>query len=119
MAASLRLYHGKPCYWCRKPMMMESQKWHPSRDHVIPKSLGGTEMKITCFCCNHLKGDMPPALWALMLEKRPEIHDRFDTPGPRGMALFYDVFGGEHEPHIGRIVAEAMNRFPHLGEVRL
>jgi len=111
--------HGKPCFWCKKPMRVESAKWRPTRDHVIPKSQGGTILRICCHCCNHLKGDMPPALWLVVLEIAPDIHDRFDTPGPRGMSLFYTIFGRDFEPHIDRIVKEAQARFPEYGEVKL
>lgn len=119
MAGKLRNQHGKPCHWCRRQMRAESSKWHPTRDHVIPKAQGGTLIKITCFACNQLKGDMPAPLWVIILEKFPHIHDRFDKPGPRGMALFYSLFGGELEPHIDRVVMEAMTRFPEYGVIQL
>lgn len=119
MAINLRLYHGKPCHWCRRPMMRESEKWRPTRDHVIPKAVGGTIIRIACHDCNNLKGDMPAPLWVILLEKFPDLHDRFDRPGPRGMQLFYSLFGGDLEPHIGRIVKEAQARFPEYGEIVL
>lgn len=111
--------HGKPCFWCKKPMMQHSEKWRPTRDHVIPKAQGGTIIRISCNCCNHLKGDIPPALWLVVLELVPNVHDRFGSPGPRGMALFYDLFGGEFQPHIDRIIEEARQRYPEFGEVKL
>lgn len=119
MAVKLKRQHDKPCYWCRRPMRGESAKWRPTRDHVIPRALGGTIIKIACFACNQLNGDMPAPLWVIILEKFPDIHDRFDQPGPRGMQLFYTLFGGELEPHIDRIVKEAQARFPEYGEITL
>lgn len=50
-------YVGKPCAYCGNPMAGES--FHPTRDHAIPKSLGGTLAKwncvICCFACNNEK----------------------------------------------------------------
>lgn len=119
MTVRLRTQHGKACHWCRRPMMLQSPKWRPTRDHVIPRSVGGTIIKIACFACNQLKGDMPAPLWVIVMERFPDIHERFDIPGPRGMALFYNLFGGELEPHIQRIVKEAQARFPEYGEITL
>lgn len=118
-SAKMGRQHGKPCCWCKKPMMEQSAKWRPTRDHVIPKSQGGTIIRVSCHCCNHLKGDMHPALWLLVLEFNPDVHERFDTPGPRGMRLFYDMFGNEFQPYIDRIIAEARQRYPEFGEVKL
>lgn len=119
MSKKLRSYHGKPCFWCKRQMLMESASLQPTRDHLIPRSRGGTVIRITCLACNNLKGDMPPALWVLTLEKHPEVLNRFGGSGPRGMALFYNLFGSELEGHIARIVAEATARFPEYGEARL
>lgn len=110
MAINLRLYHGKPCHWCRRPMMRESEKWRPTRDHVIPKAVGGTIIRVACHACNNLKGDMPAPLWIETLERFPAVHDLFGKPGPRGMALFYSLFGNVLAPHIERIAAEVSGR---------
>lgn len=119
MGSKLRSYHGKKCHWCKKHMLMESERLRPTIDHVVPKSRGGTKTVVCCLSCNNLKGDMPPAIWALMLEKFPAIHDEMNRPGPRGMSLFYALLGQQHNAHIDRIVAEAMALYPEYGEVKL
>lgn len=121
MAAKKRQrHHGEPCHWCKRPMMMESTALQPTRDHVIPKARGGAVIVWTCHACNHLKADMHPAMWLLMLRKRfDEVLSYYGRPGPRGMALFYTIFGEELAPHMDRVAREAMNLFPEYGEVTL
>lgn len=119
MGDKLRSHHGRKCFWCQRIMQSGSRFLKPTRDHVIPKSRGGTKTVICCLSCNNLKGDMPPAIWALMLERFPAIHDELSRAGPRGMGLFYALMGQTHDPNIDRIVAEAMARFPEYGEVKL
>lgn len=120
MPAKLHRHHGKPCHWCKRPMLMESAALQPTRDHVIPRARGGTEIVIACMACNHLKADMHPAMWLLMLQKRfDEVLAHFGRPGPRGMQLFYSLFGEELAPHMDRVTRDAMNRFPEYGEITL
>jgi hypothetical protein len=117
MAVELKRQRDKACFWCRRPMRGESAKWRPTRNHVIPRAQSGTIIKIACFACNQPKGDMPASLWVIVIEKFADIHKRFDQPGPRGMALFYSLFGGKFEHHIERIVKEAQARFLEYGEI--
>lgn len=55
----LQSVYGDPCPYCERPMM----GWRsPSRDHVIPKSKGGTlndrNKLIVCSPCNNDKNNM-------------------------------------------------------------
>lgn len=50
---------GSPCPWCGEPMTLPDRP--PSRDHLHPRSRGGTcadtrNRAIVCEPCNNLKG---------------------------------------------------------------
>lgn len=53
-----REYGGKPCPICGNAMVLGSDH-HPTKDHVVPKSRGGTldSCQIICNRCNQEKGD--------------------------------------------------------------
>lgn len=40
------------CFWCYKDL----KKHQATRDHVIPKSIGGSKTVIACMDCNHERG---------------------------------------------------------------
>jgi hypothetical protein len=44
---------------------------HPTRDHVLPRSRGGTRTIICCATCNGIKGDMLPLAWEAFMEANP------------------------------------------------
>jgi 5-methylcytosine-specific restriction endonuclease McrA len=56
----IKEFGGKPCPCCGNPMI-PGTKQHPTKDHVIPKSRGGTlegdNCMIVCMQCNYQKGD--------------------------------------------------------------
>lgn len=54
---SLRKFKGYPCPYCREKMHGSK---HPTRDHVLPISKGGTAIIIACWECNHRKDDIMP-----------------------------------------------------------
>jgi 5-methylcytosine-specific restriction endonuclease McrA len=53
-------FGGKPCPCCGNAMIPGTER-RPTKDHVIPKSRGGTlegnNCRIVCKCCNHEKAD--------------------------------------------------------------
>jgi hypothetical protein len=64
-------HHGKPCAYCRRPMDRRDVRLHPTRDHVLPRSHGGTRTTICCFTCNGIKGDMLPGAWEAFMVANP------------------------------------------------
>lgn len=56
----------EPCAYCDRPMdMTGAQNWAArTRDHIVPKLLGGTRHPLNlvdcCKECNHLKGSHTP-----------------------------------------------------------
>lgn len=58
---------NKHCTYCRKNI-----DYHTSTiDHLKPKAHGGTNeesnLMLSCYDCNHTKGDMSPHEWAIVL----------------------------------------------------
>lgn len=53
-------YHGKPCPYCAEPMLIDQPRRFPTREHVLPRKLGGTNLQgnrlIVCATCNVQKG---------------------------------------------------------------
>jgi hypothetical protein len=43
-----------------------------TRDHVVPKKLGGTKRVWACRQCNGLKADMMPDEWTVFMARHPE-----------------------------------------------
>lgn len=64
-------HHGKPCPYCKRQMNLRDVRLEPTRDHVIPKSLGGRAIVICCRQCNNIKGDMMPDIWAAYMLAHP------------------------------------------------
>lgn len=66
------------CHYCRRGL--EPPK-SPSRvaftrDHIMPKTLGGRKTVPCCRQCNHLKADLHPAEWELFMRDNPEWWQR-------------------------------------------
>jgi 5-methylcytosine-specific restriction endonuclease McrA len=75
IGTELILYDGKPCPFCGHTMRIGSPR-PPSRDHLKPRSRGGTFAKgnklIVCRPCNHDKGDRTLREW---LERLVALED--------------------------------------------
>lgn len=54
---------SKTCAYCGVTMRQESEQLRPTKDHVVPKRLGGRKKVAACNACNHAKGGMTPAEW--------------------------------------------------------
>lgn len=65
---------GASCPYCHR--VMESSrsvsKLAATRDHVHPKSLGGTYRIWCCQACNTIKASKTPAEWSLYMRENPE-----------------------------------------------
>lgn len=61
---------GVHCAYCKREMIPYSDT-HPTRDHVYPKSLGGTRTVWACVTCNNLKADMLLDDWIEYMHDNP------------------------------------------------
>lgn len=52
---------------------------HATKDHVIPKVLGGRAWVWACFLCNTLKGDMTPDEWEAWRARHPGWYNADET----------------------------------------
>jgi hypothetical protein len=69
--ARLYLHDGKPCPYCKRAMNSRDFLLQPTRDHVIPRCRGGTEIIICCLKCNGIKGDMDEQEWFAYMRANP------------------------------------------------
>ncbi len=65
---------GGKCAYCRRTMesTQSPSRVAATRDHIIPKSIGGTYRVWCCRTCNNLKADMKPDEWAQYMCDNPE-----------------------------------------------
>ncbi|PWJ88382.1 hypothetical protein C8D77_111105 [Mesorhizobium loti] len=67
---------GKPCPYCGVKMVLGRNRsiFHTTRDHIFPRSQGGTLAIIVCFACNNEKADMSPFEWIEHLYRAGRAH---------------------------------------------
>lgn len=77
---------GERCFYCKRQMVSSHDSWNglcATRDHIYPKSLGGSHRVWACRACNDLKADMTIIEWNAWCDQNPEWwkiwydHDRF------------------------------------------
>lgn len=59
-----------------------------SRDHFVPKCMGGRRTVPCCRACNEIKGDMTPRQWSIVMRVRVRWWDLYKTTNMRGVQLF-------------------------------
>lgn len=68
-----RAFAGAPCPYCGKGMIHGDPNLHPTWDHILPVSRGGTnDPDNTVFCCNrdnHDKDDWLLSEWLALLRR--------------------------------------------------
>lgn len=57
--------------YCKRELVAYTAT-HPTRDHVMPKSKGGTKTVWCCTKCNNVKGAMLPEEWVWFMANFPE-----------------------------------------------
>lgn len=85
------------CIWCRRPLAWNRKLpggLQPTRDHIVPRSLGGTDKRWCCLACNQIKGDMTPFQWEQFREKVPNWWLLYPTVKYRGLRLYCYVIEG-------------------------
>jgi 5-methylcytosine-specific restriction endonuclease McrA len=65
---------GANCAYCCRRMesTRSASRLAATRDHVQPKSLGGSYRIWCCRACNNIKADMTPNEWSLYMRQNPE-----------------------------------------------
>lgn len=61
---------GIHCGYCKREMIPYSDT-HPTRDHVYPRSRGGTRTIWACVTCNNMKANMLPEDWQTFMDENP------------------------------------------------
>lgn len=61
------------CTYCRRPLTKPTDRGNTAltRDHVMPKRVGGVRKVHCCRLCNQLKGDIHPGVWRWFTEHYP------------------------------------------------
>lgn len=72
MPGNFKLAQGRPCPYCKRSMEARHPSLQPTRDHIVPQSLGGKVIVICCIDCNTIKADLPPLLWSAFMLANPE-----------------------------------------------
>lgn len=80
---------GARCHWCRRVMLDPSvySVLCATKDHVIPKSRGGTVKVWCCWTCNQIKGDKHPGEWARFMLDNPRWWNALMKPPQRPCEL--------------------------------
>lgn len=82
------------CRYCRRDLLhpdtdrARSSPLSATKDHVIPKSRGGTFTAWCCRQCNQIKADMSLIEWARFMQSYPEWWQRFRTRGQVNRELY-------------------------------
>jgi hypothetical protein len=61
---------------------------HPTRDHTIPASKGGTVLVHCCYQCNQIKADMMPEQWTVFMAENPEWWLKRPVTPPKRLPTF-------------------------------
>lgn len=78
------------CHYCRRALTAAAKggSTAATRDHVVPKALGGTTTVLCCRACNEIKGDMNPDQWREIMALVPQWWGLYGSRGPRGVRLY-------------------------------
>lgn len=62
------------CHYCRRVLEPATSlsRLAYTRDHVVPRAMGGRETVPCCRYCNHLKGDTHLDVWDVFMRDNPE-----------------------------------------------
>lgn len=69
------------CTYCLRALSSHSDRASTAatKDHVMPKSVGGTRKVPCCRLCNQLKGDIHPSVWRWFTANYPGWWKTFRT----------------------------------------
>lgn len=65
---------GQSCHWCKRVLQStraQGSSVQATREHLYPKSLGGTYRVWCCAACNNLKGNLRPNEWRAFMAANP------------------------------------------------
>src|SRR3546814_1135917 len=73
MGRRSRWRYDQQCTYCQRTLEPpESGSAGYTRDHVVPRAMGGRRTVPCCRACNDLKGHMAPAAWARFRRDNPQ-----------------------------------------------
>lgn len=72
---------GEFCSYCQRELIAYSVT-HPTRDHVTPRSRGGTKTVWACMVCNSMKRDLLPNQWQEFMSTNPRWWEKAKKRGP-------------------------------------
>lgn len=75
------------CHWCKRALHSAKSfsRVAATRDHVKPKSAGGTKTVRCCWGCNQMKKDMTPEQWAEFRLANPKWWERAPARRRKGV----------------------------------
>jgi hypothetical protein len=82
------------CTYCRRELASPRSRFATAftKDHVMPKAVGGTRKVPCCLHCNRLKGDMHPQVWRWFTTNYPKWWKEFRT-NREVVEVCYPVWG--------------------------
>lgn len=68
------------CHYCQRQMLSRETGYnhktlpalHPTREHIHPRSKGGTDWVWACYQCNMIKGDRTERAWLAYMRAHPQ-----------------------------------------------
>jgi hypothetical protein len=111
---------GEVCTWCRRRLepVGSHSRLAATRDHILPRSRGGSRTVWCCRQCNCLKGDMMPEDWSAFMRRNPEWWtkpqfqrgtkppNRSGRLGPAPLTVGTEVGEVTRDDHRGRLVLD-------------
>lgn len=79
------------CPYCGRIMRARHPHLKPTRDHVLPRSKGGTAILFVCWRCNNEKGDTMPDVYLERLSGCRRTIARLAMIGALQIALAEDA----------------------------
>lgn len=72
----------KSCFWCDRQLEKPTSRstTAATKDHVWPKSRGGSKTVDCCIACNNIKGDMDPIRWRKFCDANPKWWTLYKSP---------------------------------------
>jgi hypothetical protein len=73
----------KHCYYCKRMLTAPTDRARTAatRDHIVPKHMGGRRTVPCCRQCNSLKGPLSIDAWRRIMAKYPDWWRRFRDRG--------------------------------------
>lgn len=77
------------CHYCKRGLQRRGRLC-ATRDHIVPKHMGGAETVACCWHCNNMKGPMHIDAWRAAMARYPDWWKRFAHHGELLQAMRND-----------------------------